>query len=343
MGVLDLRSDTVTRPSPEMRRAMAEAEVGDDVFNEDPTVRRLEEAVAARLGKEAALFVPSGTMANQLAIGAQCRPGDELIADGNSHCIQFETGALAALWGVQHRPIAGDRGRFSAQDVKAAVRPVTDWYPRSRMLCLENTHNRGGGSVWPLAQFEAVTSAGREAGLSIHLDGARLFNAEVASGVPAAAFARPVDTVSVCFSKGLGAPVGSAVAGTRAFVQEARRLRKRLGGGMRQVGILAAAALWALEHNVTRLQEDHASAKRLAAGLAELKDVSVDVSRTETNMVFVEFPQAAAEACAWLAEQGVLAAPEGSTPRMVRLVTHLDAPLVFIEEAVKRIQGAWVR
>ncbi|MGA9520253.1 MAG: GntG family PLP-dependent aldolase, partial [Myxococcaceae bacterium] len=211
MRTIDLRSDTVTRPGSEMRRAMADAEVGDDVYGEDPTVQRLEAQIAERLGHEAALFVPSGTMANQLALGVQVRPGDEVIADVGSHCINFEGGALSALWGAQPKTIDGRRGTFDAEQLAAAIRPVAEHFPRSRLVCLENTHNRGGGTVWPLQTYEALVAEARRRELRVHLDGARLFNAEVASGVPARAFASLADSVAVCFSKGLGAPVGSAL------------------------------------------------------------------------------------------------------------------------------------
>lgn len=341
MTIIDLRSDTVTRPTQSMRAAMASAEVGDDVFGEDPTVLALEARVAELLGKPAALFVPSGTMANQLAVGVQCRPGDELIGEAGSHVINFESGALSALWGVQPRTLVGDRGLLSPEQIAPAVRPVADWYPRTRLLVLENTHNRGGGTVWPLERLRACAEAGRAKGLVVHLDGARLFNAQVATGTPAREFAAHADTVSVCFSKGLGAPVGSALAGSRELMRDARRLRKRLGGGMRQAGILAAAALYALEHNVSRLAEDHRSARALAEGLSRIPGASVDPARVDTNMVFADLPVPADEACARMREAGVLAAPEGATPYRVRFVTHLDAPLPLVEEAVRRIAAIW--
>jgi threonine aldolase len=280
-------------------------------------------------------------MGNQLAIGLHCRQGDEFIAEAGSHCVNFEGGAASALWGAQPRTVPGERGLLSSEQVSAAIRVVTEWYPRSRLLCLENTHNRGGGTVWPLEQLRACAQAARVRGLAVHLDGARLFNAQVASGVPAREFAAVADTVSVCFSKGLGAPVGSALAGPRDLIREARRLRKRLGGGMRQAGVLAAAALYALEYNVDRLAEDHRAARLLAEGLAGISGVEVDVSRVETNMVFAAFPEPAVQTCERLRALGVLANPEGSTPRSVRLVTHLDAPPAHIEEALGRMRHAW--
>jgi threonine aldolase len=340
MQVIDLRSDTVTRPTPAMRKAMAEAEVGDDVFGDDPTVRALEERTAALLGLQAGVFCPSGTQANQIAIGAQCRPGDELLAEAGSHCLHFEAGATSALWGVQPRVLEGMRGLLSPEQVGPAVRPPFDHYPRSRLLCLENTHNRGGGTVWPLEQFRAVVAAARRAGLLVHLDGARLFNAQAATGVPVSDYARVCDTAMVSFSKGLGAPVGSVLCGSAEVIREARRLRKRLGGGMRQVGILAAAGLYALDHHVARLVEDHQNARRLALGLAEVPGVRVDVAAVETNLVFADFPIPAAEALPRLKAAGVLVTPEGSRPDTVRLVTHLDVRAADIDEALVRIRRA---
>ena len=336
---LDLRSDTVTQPTPAMRRAMADAEVGDDLYGEDPTSRRLEERIAERLGLEAALFVPSGTQANQIALGLHCRAGDEILADAGSHIIHYESGALSALWGAQPAPLAGERGVLTPEQVTASVR--TDFTgPRSRLLSLENTHNRGGGKVWPLERFRAVVEAARGAGLAVHLDGARLFNAAVASDTSVATWASLTDTTAVCFSKGLGAPAGSAIAGSRALIQEAKRLRKRLGGAMRQVGILAAGALHALEHHVERLGEDHVHARRLAAGLAELPGVTVDPRQVETNMVFVELPFSLTESLKKLAAEGVLAGGSGAGPRSVRLVTHLDLSAADIDEALVRIRRA---
>ncbi|MFY2556633.1 low-specificity L-threonine aldolase [Corallococcus terminator] len=337
MKPIDFRSDTVTKPTAGMRRAIAEAEVGDDVYGEDPTVSRLEARVAERLGLEAALFVPSGTQANQVAIGAHCRAGDEVLTEAGSHILHYEGGAVPALWGVQPQPLPGERGLLTPEDVAAAVREDNLHNPRTRLLSLENTHNRGGGSVWPVERFRAVVEVARKAGLAVHLDGARLFNAEVAAGVPASTWAKLTDTTSVCFSKGLGAPVGSALAGRADVIKEARRLRKRLGGGMRQAGILAAAALYALDHHVERLAEDHANARRLAAALAEVPGVKVEVARVETNMVFAEFDRPAMEMVTLLGKHGVLTNPAGG-PRSVRLVTHLDLSAADIDESVARIR-----
>lgn len=339
MKPIDFRSDTVTKPTPGMRRAIADAEVGDDVYGEDPTVLRLEERVAERLGLEAALFVPSGTQANQVAIGVHCRPGDEVLTEAGSHILHYEGGAVPALWGVQPQPLPGERGLLTPEAVASAVREDNIHYPRTRLLSLENTHNRGCGSVWPVERFRAVVDVARKAGLAVHLDGARLFNAEVAAGVPASTWAKLTDTTSVCFSKGLGAPVGSALVGRADHIREARRLRKRLGGAMRQAGILAAAALYALEHHVERLAEDHANARRLAAGLAEVPGVKVDAARVETNMVFAEFSRPALEMVELLRKHGVLTNPAGG-PRSLRLVTHLDLSSADIDEAVSRIRRA---
>jgi threonine aldolase len=333
MTPIDLRSDTVTRPTPAMRRAMAEAEVGDDVYGEDPNVHRLEERIAERLGFPAALFVPSGTQGNQVAVGVHCRPGEEVILEEGSHAFHYENGALAALWGVQPRVVTGRRGLFTADQVRTAFRGQDDHLPRSRLLVLENTHNRGGGTVWPLGQFREVVEVARAVGLRIHLDGARLFNAEVALGTPASAWSSLTDSTTVCFSKGLGAPVGSVLAGGREFIAEGRRLRKRLGGGMRQAGILAAACLYALEHHLARLAEDHANARFLAERLADLPGVSVELDRVETNMVYAEVPVEAPALVPRLRAAGLLV--NAVSPHAVRLVCHLDVSREDVGRAVQ--------
>jgi len=286
-GKIDLRSDTIAHPCEGMREVMAQAIVGDDVLGDDPTVANLEQNVADLLGKEASLYTPSGTMANQLGIRVQTRPGDEIILDANAHIYCYEAGAPAALSGVTCNLLDGRRGIFTAQQLESALRPRNDHFPPTRLVCLENTHNRGGGSMWPLSEIKAVATTARRHGLTLHLDGARLWNASIASGVSMMEHARHFDTVSVCFSKGLGAPVGSALAGPRGLIDKARFYRKQQGGGMRQVGILAAGALFALENNFARLHEDHKNARKLAVGLATLPGVSVDANSVETNIVMI--------------------------------------------------------
>lgn len=337
----DFRSDTVTRPCARMRAAMAEAEVGDDVLDGDPTVRRLEARAAQLLGQEGALFVPSGTMANQVAVGVWTRPGDELICEAHAHVLDYEGGALGFLHGVQVRAVEGRRGVLTPEQIQAAVRPDSIHCAPSTLLCLEQTHMGSGGSVWPLADLEAAIAAARPLGLKVHLDGARLMNAAVASGLPAARFSRGVDSVSLCLSKGLGAPVGSLVAGSAPFVARARTVRKRLGGWMRQAGHLAAAGLVALEHNVARLAEDHALARVLAQGLHGFGGLVCPPESVETNLVFVELPPGgppAALVAQRLAEAGVLAMPLG--PRRLRFVTHLDVGPSDVERALAAMRRA---
>lgn len=337
---IDLRSDTVTRPTPAMRRAMAEAEVGDDVLGDDPTVIRLQERVAEIMGKEAACFVPSGTMANQTAIRAQTEGGDEVIAHADSHIINYETGAPAALSGVMIRTAAGDRGLFDADQVEALARPDSVHFPRTRLVVIENTQNRGGGAVWPLAQVERVARKARDLGLRVHLDGARLWNACAVTGHSPVDYARHADTVSCCFSKGLGSPAGSAVAADKATIARVFRFRKMFGGAMRQAGILAAAALHALDHHRERLTEDHANARRLAEGVASIPGLTVPL-KVETNMVFIDLDPsigAPAQFCQRLKAQGVLMLP--TAPRRVRAVCHLDVTTEMIERAIAAVERA---
>ncbi len=318
-----------------MRAAIAAAEVGDDVFGDDPTVNRLQERAAALLGKEAALYVPSGTMANQVSIRAVAEPGDELIVDETTHTYNYESGAPAALSGVSFRLVHGTRGIFSAAQVAAAVRPASAHFARSRMVIVENTNNGGGGSIWPVETVAGIRAVADQHGLHVHMDGARLMNACVARGLEPTAYTRHVDSVSMCFSKGLGAPVGSIVAGTRAFINRAHRFRKMFGGGLRQAGILAAAALYALDHNVQRLVEDHVNARRLAEAIAELPGLKLDPATVETNIVIFEVAPAygtAADFAAKLRERGVWMLPTG--PSRVRAVTHLDVSAAQIEEAI---------
>ncbi|MBX9735655.1 MAG: hypothetical protein K2X32_01910 [Phycisphaerales bacterium] len=331
--IIDLRSDTVTRPTPAMRAAMMSAALGDDVLGDDPTVRELEARVCQIMGKEAACFVPTGTMANQVAIRAHTEPGDELIAHEDSHIIHYETGAPAALSGVMIRVVRGEMGMFDEAAVRRSVRHLSDHDPRSRLLVIENTHNRAGGVVWPVDRFRAVTAAARERGLSVHMDGARIWNACAASGVPASEYAACVDSLSCCFSKGLGAPVGSAVAGSAPFIARVRRFRKMFGGGMRQSGVLAAAAIYALDHHRERLTQDHANAAALGAALANVRGLSI-ASAIQTNMVFVNLSHSlpgAGDFCRRLRERGVLALD--SSDSQIRLVTHLDVSRAQCEHA----------
>ncbi|MDE3019412.1 MAG: low-specificity L-threonine aldolase, partial [Nitrospirota bacterium] len=331
-----LRSDTVTQPSPAMREAMAAAPVGDDVYGEDPTVNRLQEVAAARLGKEAALFVPSGIMANQLSIRVHTQPGDEVIVDSRAHIVKYEHGAAAALAGVQLHWVTGQRGILDPAQVKAAIRPNDPYNPRTRLICLENTHNSGGGSVYPLETIRRIRDIAVAHGIPMHLDGARLFNAVVASGVPAADYARHFETVSFCLSKGLGAPVGSIIASDAGTVVKLRPLRRMYGGGMRQAGILAAAGLYALEHNIARLKEDHAHAKVLAMALRRIPSVSIDVAGVETNILVFDVTdqtRSAADIVAALKQAGVLINSVGGTT--FRAVTHLDVSAKDIDEACR--------
>jgi threonine aldolase len=312
-----------------MKRAMLEAPVGDDVFGEDPTVNRLEEYVAGLLGKEAALYAPSGTMTNQIGVHVGTGRGDEVLIHEGAHIFVYEVGAPAILSSVQLRTLSGEKGVIDPDTLRAAVRPENVHFPRSRMLCLENTHNTAGGSVYPLEDFAAVAGAAQELGLKVHLDGARLFNAQAATGIPAREWCEHADTVSVCSSKGLGAPVGSLLAGDKETIDEARRARKAFGGGMRQAGMIAAAAHYAFEHNVERLVEDHERARKLADGLRE---AGYAVEPPETNLVLVEVerPEEFLQA---LAREGVLGTP--GKPGFARLCTHLDVGDEEIEAAVE--------
>jgi threonine aldolase len=322
-GVVDLRSDTVTRPSPGMRAAMASAEVGDDVLGDDPTVRRLQERCAELLGHEAALFVPSGTMANQIALKVHCEPGDDVLACDGAHLMWYEAGAAGAIAGVQLRSI-GRAGQFASDDVEAAFQSGGPMQPPTRLLCVENTHNRAGGVVWSREDLDEVVATARLLGLRLHLDGARLLNAAVAQGEKPRDLAASFDTVSLAFSKGLGAPVGSVIAGTRAAMARALRFRRMFGGAMRQSGILAAAALYALDHNVERLAEDHANARRLAERLAGVPGLFVDTA-PPSNIVMVDLAASlppARELSRRLETRGILCLPFGE--RRLRLVTHLD-------------------
>jgi len=338
---IDLRSDTVTRPTPGMRAAMAAAEVGDDVFGEDPSVNRLQEHLAALLGKEAALYVPSGTMSNQICIRAQTQPGDELLCEAGCHIYNFEAGGPAVLSGVTCRTIPGDHGILDVTQLEDKIRPSNDHLVRTRVVALENTHNRAGGRVYPVEKVQAISEWAHRNGLLMHLDGARLWNAVVASGVPAATWAAHFDTVSVCFSKGLGAPIGSALAGTREFVQRAKRIRKLFGGGMRQAGVAASVALYALENHVERLAEDHRNARVLARAIADTPGLRLDPPDVETNLIWVEVePElgSARDVANRLREKGVLVQAAG--PHTLRACTHLDVSAAQVERAADVIRTA---
>ncbi|WP_204137391.1 low specificity L-threonine aldolase [Halomicronema sp. CCY15110] len=338
--MIDLRSDTVTQPTPAMRRAIAEAPVGDDVLGDDPTVNELEETVAALLGKEAAVYMPSGTMTNQVALRTHTEPGDEIILESQAHIYFYEAGGPAALSGVMCKLIAGDRGLFTAADLQAALRPWNEHYPRTKLVCLENTHNRGGGSIFPLAEIQAIAQVCRANELRLHLDGARFWNACVAIGISEADYAAPFDTVSVCFSKGLGAPVGSALVGSQELMQRARRFRKMFGGGMRQAGIIAAGALYALQHHRDRLADDHAHAQRLAQGLQTIDGIRVNLDAVETNLVYFHTPPdlPATALAEKLAAVGVGVLPTAS--HTLRAVTNLMVDQAGIDTALEHIAAA---
>ncbi len=341
---IDLRSDTVTRPTPGMRKAMVEAEVGDDVLGDDPTVIRLQEKVAELLGKEAAIYVPSGSMANQTSIRALTQPGDEIIAHEDSHIYHYEAGAPAGLSGCSLRLLRGDRGLFDAEAVRAAVRPPDSHFPRSSLVVVENTHNRGGGSCWSVDAVAKIRAVADEFGLRIHLDGARLLNCCVAKELKPTEFTRFADTVSICFSKGLGAPVGSAVASTKEIIKRVHRFRKMFGGGMRQAGIIAAGAIYALDHHIERLAEDHANAKKLALALAEILGISIDPRGVETNIVYFDVSPELGTAkglCEALRRRGVWMLPTG--PQRIRAVTHLDVSADAIERAITILREDLVR
>jgi threonine aldolase len=340
MADIDLRSDTVTRPTPEMRRAMAEAEVGDDVWGDDPTVIELERELAATLGMEAALFVPSGTMGNQIAIRVQTRPGDEILVHPRAHIVLHESGATAVLSAVQTRMIDGQRGMPGPDGLADWVRDPQDIHQaRQSLVCIENTVGEQGGLIYPQQRIDAIAAFAHERGMRVHMDGARLWNAAVASGSDPARIVRDIDSISICFSKGLGAPVGSAVAGSAELVESARRSRKLLGGGMRQAGIIAAGALYAIRHHVERLADDHANARVLAEGLADGRRMRCDPAQVETNIVFgsVLDETPVDDLIAEMAGVGVLCAAIDS--RTVRFVTHLDVDSEAVTAAVERLRA----
>jgi threonine aldolase len=334
--VVDLRSDTLTLPTPEMREAMARAEVGDDVWGEDPTVQHLEALAAQRLGKAAGLFVTSGTQGNLVSVVTHTRPGQEVVLDLDSHIFNYEVAGAAVVGNVQMRPTRTERGFLSPEQVREALRPANIHLPQTGLVCIENTHNRHGGTCCTPDEIAAVAAVAHEAGVPVHLDGARLFNAAVALKRPAADFARHVDSVTFCVSKGLGAPVGSVVCGSAEFVERARRWRKMLGGGMRQVGVLAAAGIVALERMVDRLAEDHANARRLAEGLAKTPGLRVDLGSVQTNIVIVRVdrgPAATEELVKGCAARKVKVHAMG--PAAIRCVTHKDVDAEDISRALQ--------
>jgi threonine aldolase len=333
MMMIDLRSDTVTLPTPAMREAIAKAPVGDDVYGEDPTINQLQEVAASRLGKQAALFVPSGTMANQIAIRTHTQPGDALFAGRDSHVYLYEAGAAAAISGVQ-ATLIGDDGFFGPAELAEAIFPHDSHFPNSRLVCVENTHNRSGGRIFPMKPQQEIASLARERGLSLHLDGARIFNAAVASATPVEELAAPYDSVAFCLSKGLGAPVGSLLCGSHEFIARAHRFRKMFGGGMRQAGLLAAAGLHALEHHVNRLAEDHENARALADAIVDISGVRV-VREPETNMVIIEVSNAS-RFVEGLRERDVLVGALG--PKTLRIVTHLDLSADDIPLLIERFR-----
>lgn len=334
--MIDLRSDTVTQPTSAMRQAMLAAPVGDDVLGDDPSVNELETYVAALLGKEAAVYMPSGTMTNQVALRSHTQPGDEIVLESEAHIYYYEGGGPAALSGVSCRLLPGEGGVFSAAAVEKTLRPVDPHFPRTRLVCVENTHNRSGGRIFPLETIREIADVCQRNDLQLHMDGARFWNACVATGLSPKEYAAPFDTVSVCFSKGLGAPVGSALVGSAQKIATARRFRKMFGGGMRQAGMIAAGALYALQHQFERLAEDHHNAQRLAKKLQGIKGLSVNPDLVETNIVNFELTKGgASEVVRGLAKEGVAVLATG--PRKIRAVTNLMVSTEQIDQAVDAI------
>lgn len=336
--IIDLRSDTVTKPSKEMRKAMYDAEVGDDVFQEDPTVNRLQSFAAELLGKEAALFVSSGTMGNQICLNVLTNPGDEVICEFDSHIFNYESGSPAALSGIQLTPIQGRLGVITPEQVEPLIRPISAYYmPHTKVIEVENTHNRAGGTIHPIENIKSLQILAKKYNLSFHLDGARIWNASVVTGIPVNEYASHFDTISCCLSKGLGAPIGSVIAGTKDFIDKAFRVRKAWGGGMRQLGILAAAGLYALENNISRLKEDHEKARMIAECINKLQSLEIDMNAVQTNiLVFKTLKMQVPEAVQKCQEKGLLLSigKVGS----LRAVTHLDISFEDTQRAINIIQ-----
>ncbi len=336
MNYIDLRSDTVTRPSAAMREAMSKAEVGDDVFGEDPTVNALQKKCAELTGKEAALYVPSGCMANQLAIKSQTSPGDEVILEAESHILNYETAAPAFISGVQVLPVQGVNGVFTAEQVKKHMRPKAYYFPKTALICVENTHNRAGGTIFPIEEIKRIRDESASGGIRMHLDGARIFNAYVETGIPVNVYAKYFDTISFCFSKGLGAPVGSILCSDSETISRAHKFRKIIGGGMRQAGVIAAAALFALENNVERLKEDHEKARFFAGEISKMNEIDIDLSTVHTNIIIFRVKRSESEVNKFkadLKDNGVLIS-DGSYGSL-RAVFHLDVGMEQAREAAE--------
>lgn len=337
---IDLRSDTVTKPTAGMRQAIFEAEVGDDMSGEDPTVNRLEQIVAEMLGKEAAVYNCSGTQSNQMAVRAHCQQGDEILIDETGHIVNYEQGAAAALSGVSARMLRGPFGIFDVEDLEGKVRPDNQHYCVTRLLCIENTTNHGGGRAWPLAKMNRVANWAHDAGLKVHVDGARIFNAAIAGGYTVKEFTRHANTVSICFSKGLGCPMGSILVGDASTIYRARRARKAFGGALRQAGMMAAAAIYALEHHVDRLREDHVNARAFAEAIADIDGIRINVDAVESNLIFFEINAergTSAQLSAQLLEHGVRVNPSG--PQRLRACTHLDVTREEVLRAAEAVRA----
>lgn len=338
-SVVDLRSDTVTKPSPAMRRVMMEAEVGDDVYGEDPTINRLEQRAAEIFGREASIFVPTGTMGNQIAVKIHTKPGREIICEERAHVWNYEMAMIAHFSGCTPRPIAGENGIITWEQIRKKIAPGTYYIAQTGLVSLENTHNMAGGTVMPIGTIDEICEGAHKAGIPVHMDGARIFNAAAALNQPVSAITKKVDSVMFCLSKGLGAPVGSLLVGSRKFIQQARIYRKSLGGGMRQAGILAAAGLIALEEGPKRLHEDHANAKFIAERLTRIKGIQIDPENVQTNILVFDITgtgMTTADFSRKLAEKNVMA--NGISPELMRFVTHLDVNRAACEHAVRAIE-----
>lgn len=338
MKSIDLRSDTVTKPSSAMRRTMTEAEVGDDVYGEDPTVNKLQAKIAQMFGKEAALFVPTGVMGNQVCIRTHTNHGDEIIADADSHIFVYENAAPAALSGVSIKTIPNKMGMITAEQIQTAIRPNAYYLPKTKLICLENTHGRSGGTIFPIEEIKKISKLASERNIKLHLDGARIWNASVASGISLEEYGQYFDSIMVSLSKGLGAPIGSVIIGNKEFIDRALVFRKMFGGGMRQVGIIAAAGLYAIENNIHRLAEDHKKAQLLADGLKNLKSFKIDPESVQTNMVIadIQIDKTQEEVLALLKTNGILVTPERISS--IRAVTHLDVSFDEIKHALQVFQ-----